>query len=175
MTTTREYEGLCEGLKFQAYRRGHVFSDPLAQLWMLEAVLLALFERALFKMKRRIPITACAQDFRQVENVLRHLERVAARGAVCADMVATLKADVKSRRAFARKPHADRFAIDRHACHIFTKYLFIHFKGTIPPALVKRFGNLIQYSADDLVANALTQWIAGLDAGHLDIPTPGVF
>lgn len=175
LTMSKEYGGLREALKLQAGRRAQVFSDPLAQLWLLEAVLLALVERALFKIQRRVPITARVQDYRRVENVLRALETVARLQIVCGEQVAALKADFESRRVFAKKPHVDRHALDRHVCHMFAKYLFVHFKGTVPPALVKRFGSLIKYDAESLVAEPLTKWVAALRAGHLDIPTPGVF
>lgn len=174
LTASDGYRNLRKALRLQAARRKGAYADPCADLWLLEASLLALCVRASFVEKGRASPAPTARDHRDVLWALNKLERAVGSQAISWENVSALRVESETRRRFAVKPHADRRALDRYTCLLFTQYLFVRFGGEVSPSVVRHFGALVGYKATDFDDKQVARFMERLNAGIWDSPPPGV-
>ena len=167
---------LTKAISMQEKSRSGAFAEDLALLKLLEAVTISLIYLEKLKSQPNALVQPSKKAWYKAIDALSALILSSRQGVPIE--LASIQADIPDLDAHkikklktvltglaknTPKPHSDSHAIYRAACKHFVQGIYISFDRTVPPSLVEKFCQIIDYNPEKVIRSYIKNWTKELD------------
>lgn len=165
-----DFQSMRASMSRKAKRKGELFQDPRAEIWLTIAVAWGVFNWLSALESGQKPQLPRKQDWKDAVAAVKTLRSIENKGVTLCNAIQGIgPADLpfnwldQIERALndaatkAKKPQPDANQIERHAARAFARWCMAYFNEA-PAVLVRKFGSLIGYESARLESQFLPLW-----------------